>query len=64
MGERSERLPKAFDQNQLSSAQPIDIKTLNAKLGELTLENYFLEGVLTKVGMLSANHKLSVTRTS
>ena len=49
-----ERIPEAFDQNRQSSAQPIDIKTLHAKIGELTLENDFLEGALTKSGMLSA----------
>ena len=32
----------------------MDVKTLHAKIGELTLENYFLEGALTKVGLLSA----------
>ena len=42
-----ERIPEAFDQNRQVSAQPIDIKTLHAKLGELTLENDFLEGALT-----------------
>lgn len=31
------------------------IKTLHAKLGEFTLENDFLEGVLTKAGLMSAN---------
>ena len=31
-----------------------DVKTLHAKIGELTLENDFLEGALTKAGMLSA----------
>ena len=49
-----ERIPEAFDQNRQSSAQPIDIKTLHAKIGELTVENDFLEGALTKAGMLSA----------
>ena len=49
-----ERIPQAFDQNRQVSAQPIDNKTLHAKLGELTLENDFLEGALTKAGMLSA----------
>ena len=33
---------------------PIDVKTLHAKIGELTLENDFLEGALTKAGLLSA----------
>ena len=32
----------------------IDLKTLHAKIGELTLENDFLSGALGKAGMLSA----------
>ena len=32
----------------------IDVKTLHAKIGQLTLENDFLEGALTKAGLLSA----------
>ena len=32
----------------------IDVKSLHAKIGELTLENDFLEGALTKAGWLSA----------
>ena len=32
----------------------IDVKSLHAKIGELTLENDFLEGTLTKAGLLSA----------
>jgi transposase-like protein len=37
------------------SAQPtVDVKSLHAKIGELTLENDFLEGALTKAGLLSA----------
>jgi transposase-like protein len=35
-------------------APPVDLKALHAKIGELTLENDFLEGALTKAGMLSA----------
>ena len=36
-------------------AQPeIDLKALHAKIGQLTLENDFLESALTKVGLLSA----------
>ncbi len=31
-----------------------DVKSLHAKIGELTLENDFLEGALTKAGLLSA----------
>ena len=36
------------------SASPVDVKTLHAKIGELTLENDFLEGALNKAGLLSA----------
>ncbi len=37
------------------SAEPtIDVKSLHAKIGELTLENDFLEGALSKAGLLSA----------
>ena len=32
----------------------VDLKALHAKIGELTLENDFLEGALTKAGLLSA----------
>jgi transposase len=37
-----------------AAAATVDVKTLHAKIGELTLENYFLEGALTKAGLLSA----------
>ena len=38
-----------------ATAQPaVDVKSLHAKIGELTLENDFLEGALTKAGLLSA----------
>ena len=33
---------------------PVDVKTLHAKIGELTLENDFLEHALGKAGLLSA----------
>lgn len=33
---------------------PIDVKTLHAKIGELTLTNDFLSGALSKAGLLSA----------
>jgi hypothetical protein len=33
---------------------PVDLKALHAKIGQLTLENDFLESALTKAGMLSA----------
>jgi transposase len=37
-----------------TTAAAVDLKTLHAKIGELTLENDFLEGALTKAGLLSA----------
>ena len=37
-----------------TDAAVIDVKSLHAKIGELTLENDFLEGALTKAGLLSA----------
>ena len=36
------------------SAAPVDVKALHAKIGELTLENDFLEGALSKAGLLNA----------
>ena len=35
-------------------APAVDLKTLHAKIGELTLENDFLAGALGKAGLLSA----------
>ena len=35
-------------------APVVDVKSLHAKIGELTLENDFLESALTKAGLLSA----------
>ena len=36
-------------------AEPaVDIKEMHAKIGQLTLENDFLSGALTKAGLLSA----------
>ena len=37
-----------------SAAPAIDVKALHAKIGELTLENDFLEGALSKAGLLNA----------
>ena len=48
-----ERAADAFD-GPGSREPPIDVKTLHAKIGELALENDFLEGALTKAGLLSA----------
>jgi transposase len=35
------------------SAPTVDVKTLHAKIGQLTLENDFLEGALSNAGLLS-----------
>jgi transposase-like protein len=35
-------------------APTVDLKSLHAKIGELTLENDFLSGALSKAGLLSA----------
>jgi len=43
-----------FEKGQKSEDPPVDVKTLHAKIGQLTLENDFLEGALTKAGLLSA----------
>ena len=47
------RASEAFDGGGPTDP-PVDIKRLHAKIGELTLENDFLETALTKAGMLSA----------
>ena len=42
-------------ETKVSDPSPrIDVKTLHAKIGELTLENDFLSGALSKAGFLSA----------
>lgn len=46
------RSAEVFDGGQ-SPEPPVDIKALHAKIGQLTLENDFLEGALTKAGLLS-----------
>lgn len=41
------------DRGETKAAPSVDLKALHAKIGELTLENDFLEGALTKAGLLS-----------
>ncbi len=48
-----ERSADVFEGGNQAKAPPVDVKTLHAKIGELTLENDFLEGALTKAGLLS-----------
>jgi transposase-like protein len=49
-----EQLPSIFEQGNASKEPAVDLKVLHAKIGQLTLENDFLEGALTKAGLLSA----------
>src|SRR6202165_4965081 len=42
------------DGSTAPSTPAVDVKSLHAKIGELTLENDFLEGALSKAGLLSA----------
>ena len=49
-----QRTTEVFAEFSKPDDPPIDVKTLHAKVGQLTLENDFLEGALTKAGMLSA----------
>ena len=49
----SERAADVFGGTAVAEP-PVDLKVLHAKIGQLTLENDFLEGALTKVGLLGA----------
>jgi transposase-like protein len=49
-----ERAATVFGATTHPDEPPVDLKALHAKIGQLTLENDFLEGALTKAGMLSA----------
>jgi len=46
-----ERAGTVFEGGGRAESPPVDIKALHAKIGELTLENDFLEGTLTKAGL-------------
>ena len=47
-----ERAAEVFDGS--GSAEQVDLVPLHAKIGQLALENDFLESALTKAGLLSA----------
>jgi len=49
-----ERAAQVFGEPNGTAAAAPDLKTLHAKIGQLTLENDFLESALTKAGLLSA----------
>ncbi len=48
-----ERAGVVFEGGSQKESPPIDLKALHAKIGELALENDFLEGALNKAGLLS-----------
>ena len=48
-----EQAADVFDKGA-KSEPTVDLKALHAKIGQLTLENDFLETALTRVGLLSA----------
>ena len=48
------RAAEVFEGGGKSTEPPVDLKALHAKIGELALENDFLEGALNKAGLLSA----------
>ena len=49
-----ERAGEVFDGPRRKDEPAVDVKAMQAKIGQLALENDFLEGALTKAGMLSA----------
>ena len=49
-----ERAAGVFGGAAASEAPPVDLKALHAKIGQVALENDFLEGALSKAGLLSA----------
>ncbi len=49
-----DRMSVVFEGSGKLDPPQVDIKTLHAKIGQLTLENDFLESALTKAGLLSA----------
>ena len=49
-----ERAGEVFGTRSGTAEKLVDMKTLHAKIGELALENDFLEGALVKAGLLGA----------
>ena len=49
-----EHAANVFGGNSLAQPEPVDLSPLHAKIGQLALENDFLERALTKAGLLSA----------
>ena len=53
-GQLMERAAQVFGDGSAPSSTAPDLTKLHAKIGQLTLENDFLESALTKAGLLSA----------
>ena len=49
-----ERAAGVFGAAMAPDVPPVDLKALHAKIGQLALENDFLESALSKAGLLSA----------
>jgi len=49
----SERATDVFGKTGVTEP-PVDVKAMHAKIGQLTLENDFLENALIKAGLLNA----------
>ena len=49
-----DRAAQVFGTGAGPAEKPVDVKTLHAKIGELALENDFLEGALTRAGLPGA----------
>ncbi len=50
-----EQAARVFNGKAASDGEaPVDVKALHAKIGQLSMENDFLESALIKAGMLSA----------
>ena len=49
-----EHAASVFEGGARITESPVDLKALHAKIGQLALENDFLEGALSKAGLLSA----------
>jgi transposase-like protein len=50
----TERAAEVFGRSPESASPAVNLQALHAKIGQLTLENDFLEGALNKAGLLSA----------
>ena len=53
-GQLTERAAQVFGDGSATAVAEPDLTKLHAKIGQLTLENDFLESALSKAGLLSA----------